>query len=469
MEGNAQLAALMREAGFLKDDGSVGLKAFARAVGRQAGRGFTHTSVRRWLDGMVPRAPATRQAIAAALEQRLGRPVAPQDAGFAAAPAVCAAAGLAYPVEERANLEAVSLLWRGDLENATPLLSAPVNAAAWNEAALSWLVDARHDQSTTGSRAGRRVGAGEVAAVRATTALFDRLDGAHGGGHARRALIEFLRTDLASLLAAAAADAVRRELFAAAAQATLLGAWMSYDAGLHGLAQRYFVQALRMAETAGDRLLGASVLDAMSHQATFLGRCREAANLARSARMGAARAGSARAAAHFHAMEARALARLGDPSGCDRAMAAAVREFDRRDPGRDPAGWFGWFTEAELAAELAHCHRDLGRPGDATSLAAQALGQDAGGHVRSGFFATMVLADAHLDHGDVEQACAAALRALAIGDALSSARCRAYVAGFRGRLDKIGPSPAAAEFADRAAGTRLWTADDTARAGSGPR
>jgi hypothetical protein len=53
---------------------------------------------------------------------------------------------------------------------------------------------------------------------------------------------------------------------------------MAYDAGLHGLAQPYFIQALQLADAAGARLLGSSILDAMSHQATFLGRTHEAAN-----------------------------------------------------------------------------------------------------------------------------------------------------------------------------------------------
>jgi hypothetical protein len=36
-------------------------------------------------------------------------------------------------------------------------------------------------------------------------------------------------------------------------------------------AQRYFIQALGLAQAGGDRLLGAGILDAMSHQATCTG------------------------------------------------------------------------------------------------------------------------------------------------------------------------------------------------------
>ena len=62
---------------------------------------------------------------------------------------------------------------------------------------------------------------------------------------------------------------------------------MTYDSTPRSpQAQRYFIQALGLAEAAGDRLLGASILDAMSHQATYTGRFSEAANLARAARTG---------------------------------------------------------------------------------------------------------------------------------------------------------------------------------------
>ena len=51
-------------------------------------------------------------------------------------------------------------------------------------------------------------------------------------------------------------------------------------------------------------------------------------------------------------LEARALARLGDAKACDRALAAAVTEYERRKPENDPY-WFQYFNEAELSAELA--------------------------------------------------------------------------------------------------------------------
>lgn len=457
--GNDQLEALMLEAGYLREDGTVGLKVFARAVGQQAGKAYTHTYVRRWLDGMVPRDAKTRAAIVAALAQRLGRQIGLDEVGFGRAQKVSADLGLNYSDRLADSVASSSRLWQADLEGMSALIDTPPNAAAWNEAALSWLVSTRDDVlSDTGKR---KVGEVDIRGIQKTTAMFDELDGEHGGGHARRALIEFLRTDVVGLLGGFTSnDKLRRDLFKAATQATLLGAWMSYDAGLHGLAQRYFIQSLRISESSDDRLLGASILDAMSHQATFLGRYKEAANLARSARMGSTLSGSPSALAHFYAMEARALARLGDASGCDKAMAAAVREFERRDPDNDPADWFSYFNEAELAAELGHCNRDLGRANDGVIYAAQSLGETASGYVRSDFFATMVLADSHLDSGDVSQACDVALKAIEIGETLKSARCGAYVDEFRARLTRLGKSQESADFIERVSASRLWTAQD---------
>ncbi len=239
------------------------------------------------------------------------------------------------------------------------------------------------------------------------------------------------------------------------AEATLLAAWMSYDSGLHGLAQRYFIQALRLAELAADRRLACSILSAMSHQATFLGHLADAANLARAAQTGLGAAATPTLMAQFQAMEARALARAGDTRGCHLALAAAERSFQAADPGRDPE-FIGYFNEAELAAELGHCFRDLGDSRQAAGHAARASEQSDGEYPRSDFFAAMVLADACAGQ-DPEQACHAALTALSNGRALSSARCVAYVRDFRQRLDRFGDLPAVRDFRDQAAQFALWT------------
>jgi AcrR family transcriptional regulator len=194
----------------------------------------------------------------------------------------------------------------------------------------------------------------------------------------------------------------------------------------------------------------------MSHQATYTGRFGEAANLARAARTGTTGVATATLTAHFHTMEARALARLGDAKGCDRALAEAVREFERHRPEDDP-GWFQYFDDAELSAEFGHCLRDLGRPADAARYASRSeeIVNEAG-FVRSDFFATMVLADAHLAAGDLEQACVTALRAIAAGELIRSGRCVNYLREFRQHLTRAGDTTLVTDFGEQARESRLW-------------
>ena len=465
---NERLAALMREAGFLTPDGSVGRKVFARAVRDVAAsygvaRSFNHTYVSRWLQGVVPRDAETRHFIAEALARRLGRPVALHEIGMDSPDVVPPDLGARYLADLAESTHVVARLLQADLDELPIFLRSTPDVAAWNEAVLTWLVSPGSTATPTPSP-GRRVGASDVERVRAMVRAFDQMDGQFGGGHARRPLVAYLRRELPSLLSGTYTEAVGRQLFEASAEALQLAAWMSYDAGFHDLAGRYFVQALRLAEASGNRLLAASILDAMSHQATFLGRFSEAVNLARSARLGVAQKTSPILIAHFYMMEARALARLGHVSECDKALAAAMTEFDRRVPGEGPA-WIQYFDDAEMAAELGHCNRDLGRARAASDYASQSVRASDGSYLRSDFFATMVLADSYLDQGEEEEACRVALDALQIGEQISSARCRTYVQEFYERLAKIGfkKNRTVRDFVEQARSFKLWPPETRAQ------
>lgn len=361
--------------------------------------------------------------------------------------------GPLYPsTTERAVLASTGL-WHADAARSHEALSAPLDPAAWNAAALAWLVS-QPDSPLPELSQGRAVGRTDVARVRASTGLFAELDNRFGGAHARRSLIHFLDRDAAALLTGRYTDEVGRELYAAVAEASMLAGWTSYDCGLHGLAQRYLVQALRLAQSADDRRFACSVLSAMSHQATYLGHYGEAVNLARAAHNGLRDMATPTLTAQFLTMEARALARGGDARGCQAALVAAERVFQVPEPGRDPE-FIGYFNEAELAAEAAHCFRDLGDARRAAEHAALASPSD-GEYARSDFFAGMVLADALADQDDPEQACHAALSALRTGEVLTSARCVTYVREFRQRLDRFGEAAAVRDFAEQAAGHSLW-------------
>jgi len=69
----------------------------------------------------------------------------------------------------------------------------------------------------------------------------------------------------------------------------------------------------------------------------------------------------------------------------------------------------------------------------------------------------MVLADAHVDRGDVDEGCRVATAAFAVGNGLESARCRGYVAEFRERLRRHRRSADVQEFVGSVRDSQLWT------------
>ncbi|MFF3206615.1 hypothetical protein [Streptomyces sp. NPDC002962] len=359
----------------------------------------------------------------------------------------------AYPASPDDAIQTVSQLWRADLNQYDPLLRAEPSEPAWNEASLRWLV-APEPGIPRPRTEGMRVGLGDVAAIKTTADMFAQLDDQFGGDHARHSVIQYLNNDVTPMLRGQYTEQVGRVLFSTVAEATLLAGWMSYDACHHGLAQRYFLQALRLAQDANDRRLAGSILSAMSHQATFLGRYTQAATLARAALMGISPVATPTLRAQFHAMDARALARTGDVAACEAALSSATKALEGRNSEDEPE-WISYFDEAELAAEAAHCFRDVNRARQAVAHAENAM---SGSHVRSDFFATMVLADAHLRAGDVEEACRVALDAMDLGEQLKSARCISYLAEFRQNLTAAGPSAAARDLAEEAREHRLWVA-----------
>lgn len=68
----------------------------------------------------------------------------------------------------------------------------------------------------------------------------------------------------------------------------------------------------------------------------------------------------------------------------------------------------------------------------------------------------MVLADALLGAGDLEQACDVTLRALAAGEQIRSARCINYLREFRQHLTRAADSDSVIQFSERARASRLW-------------
>src|SRR3954452_10412071 len=367
---NERLQALIQEAGC----SNAGLARRVNVCGQEQGLDLRYdkTSVARWLRGQQPRgrAPAI---IAEALGRKLGRGVSIDEIGMANGKNLATGIGLLFAPTVVGAIEQVCELWRSDVGRRDFLTGSSVAVSALVEPSRDWLIT-RPDQGVA-RNGGAKVGRSDVEAVKATTQALTELDHRFGSGHVRPVVVHYLNSVVSGLLGGSYRESVGRELFSAVARLTELAGYMAVDTGQPGLAQRYYIQALRLAQAAGDRGYGGYVLAAsMSHLAASLGNPREIAQLARAAQEGARGRATPRAEAMFHAAEARGHALMGDVRATQAASGRAVHALEAADPssGDDPV-WIAHFDEAYLADELAHCHRDLGQAEAAARCAEQSL------------------------------------------------------------------------------------------------
>jgi hypothetical protein len=267
---NTALQETIKEAGWT-------LAAVAKAIDAVgAENGFTLTygaaAVAHWLIGVTPRAETVPIAVEA-FARRLGRPdLTAADLGWHA------------PVAKDSPADP----WRGDpvawlthlgrndmLDRRDALVSGLYSMAALT-------VPAAGERILSRSGSTRRGGPGDVARIRETTRRFCDIDDLYGGGHARSAVAAYLVNDVAPLLRGTTGRA-RPNLFRAASQLAYLAGWMAVDGGANGLGQRYYIQALRLADEAADPLMRATVLRSLTVQAIELGHPLQALDLAESA------------------------------------------------------------------------------------------------------------------------------------------------------------------------------------------
>jgi transcriptional regulator with XRE-family HTH domain len=451
---NERLQALIQEAGC----SNAGLARRVNVCGTEHNLDLRYdkTSVARWLRGQQPRgrAPAI---IAEALGRKLGRTVSIDEIGMANGKHLATGVGLHFAPTVPGAIEQACELWRSDVGRRDFLGGSTVAASALVEPSRDWLITRADAQvERTG---GPRVGLSDVAAVRATTSALTDLDHRFGSGHVRPVVVHYLNSVVSGLLAGSYRDAVGRELFAAVARLTELAGYMAVDTGQPALAQRYYIQALRLAQAAGDRAYGGYVLAAgMSHLAAELGNPREIAQLARAAQEGARGQAPARAQALFHAAEARGHAVLGDAAStaaaASRALAALDEAGDPGSPGTaDEPAWITHFGAAYLADELAHCHRDLGQADQAVRRAREALAGHGEGRARRRALGLLVLAQAHTQRREIDEACEVGAEAAELLATIRSSRGATYLDDLRARLRPYEQATAVRDFAERASAT----------------
>ncbi|MEV5282339.1 MULTISPECIES: MFS transporter [unclassified Streptomyces] len=456
---NEKLGTVLALAGI----SNAGLARRVNDLGAQRGLTLRYdkTSVARWVSkGMVPQGAAPH-LIAAAIGAKLGRPVPLHEIGLAdadPAPEV----GLAFPRDVSEAVRSATDLYRLDLAGRRAgsggiwqSLAGSFAVSAYATPASRWLITPADSSVARGAEPGDlpplKVGHSDVAKLREAAEDARRWDSKYGGGDWRSSMVpECLRVDAAPLLLGSYSDEVGRGLFGATAELTRLAGWMAFDTGQQEAAQRYYIQALRLARAAADVPLGGYVLASMSLQATYRGFADEGVDLAQAAVERNRGLATARTMSFFRLVEARAHAKAGDGHPAEAALKAAESWLERsRDGDCDPS-WLGFYSYDRFAADAAECYRDLKAPRQVRRFTEQALSRPTEEFVRSHGLRLVVSAVAELESGNLDAACAAGTRAVEVAGRISSARTTEYVRDLLHRLEPYGDEPRVAELRERA-------------------
>jgi hypothetical protein len=341
--------------------------------------GLASTTVGHWRRGMKPRDPMVAELAAAEVSALVGYPVLPSDLGWRGEHYGREDLGLnvadttAQTVRTLAGLTGRDMRRRDMIEDGTPFV-----ASAFAEPVLSSIT-------------------GEIRS-QVVTFLHDRTR-------------------------AAMRDSPDADLCGALAELTQFGGWLAQDSDRQALAQRYYIQALSLAEHADDAQLAGRVLAAMSDQAARLGYERQSLSMARAAVDRAHRRSTPTVEAMLHDKNAWACAQAKDEAGCVLALNAMERAIERGADADEPA-WAAHYNAGDVAECVGHCYLLLDRPEQAAEhlLEARVL-QDAN-RARTRSYAEADLAIAYLrSHSpDLEAALDAGQRAVDYAGPVSSVR-----------------------------------------------
>lgn len=458
---NEKLGAVLALAGI----SNAGLARRVNDLGAQRGLTLRYdkTSVARWVSkGMVPQGAAPH-LIAAAIGQKLGRPVPLHEIGLAdadPAPEV----GLTFPRDVGQAVKSATELYRLDLAGRRAgsggiwqSLAGSFAVSAYATPASRWLITpadssvARDASPSEGSGAPLKVGHSDVQKLREAAEDARRWDSKYGGGDWRSSMVpECLRVEAAPLLLGSYSDEVGRALFGASAELTRLAGWMAFDTGQQEAAQRYYIQALRLARAAAAVPLGGYVLASMSLQATYRGFGDEGVDLAQAALERNRGLATARTMSFFRLVEARAHARAGDAQAAGAALKSAEGWLERARDGDNDPSWLGFYSYDRFAADAAECYRDLKAPRQVRRFTEQALSKPTEEFVRSHGLRLVVSAVAELESGNLDAACEQGVRAVEVAGRISSARTTEYVKDLLHRLEPYGDEPRVVELRERA-------------------
>ncbi|WP_063736613.1 helix-turn-helix domain-containing protein [Streptomyces sp. RTd22] len=304
----------------------------------------------------------------------------------------------------------------------------------------------------------------DLAAVRSFRAADRQL----GGGHLYASVLHYLHHKMGPRIFGGEPGYDSARTLQAAAALTEMAGWMAHDTGQNQRAGDHFTKALSLAKAGEGHALSANIMASMSHLALQTGHPDKAVSMAR--------AGHDHVTdgcriptliARLHAMEARALAQLGDGNGARRSLAVARKEIDKM-PDTQPIPWISSFDTPALASEAALSLQDAGRLSAAVEAAEEAIALRSGDRARSRVFSQITLALIRTRQGELEAACEVGRVLLGDCGTLGSLRITQQLDSLAEALARHRAEPIVSDFLDRLAATKRQRALILAGLGTPP-
>jgi hypothetical protein len=244
-------------------------------------------------------------------------------------------------------------------------------------------------------------------------------------------------------------DEVGRRLYVVLADLAQIAGFTAWDAQDHELAQRFYLTGLRAAHTAGDRPLGAHILQSMAQQALYADRPQDAVMLVDSALTGARGHSSPAQLAQLHAWRARACAAVGDTSASEQAQGRSFDLADRIGEDSQPS-WLYWMRPSDVTTWAGATALELEQPRRADELLTQGIRAMAPDRPLSGqVISNVQLASARIRTGELDGAVETSHRVLDLAARRLSPRALDNISTLRQELDPHVASPTVRDLADR--------------------
>ncbi|GAA2633134.1 MULTISPECIES: transcriptional regulator [Streptomyces] len=423
MQPNVLLDALLAEAGM----SHAGLAAYVNQAGRTRGLAlrYEHTAVARWLKGQRPRGQVP-DLICEVLGGRLRRPLGLDDIGLGAAdrPVPLHASPLSGFVDRAAAL------WRADVQARPQLLAA--EAVTGTPAVIPvWEWENPPEDADVSREGPHPIGPEHIEILKSARAHYELMYRRAGGLATRDRIVRFLGSETAPMLRGSYPDDLGRRLHRATGSLVAVAGICAYDSDAHGLAQRYFHQALRLAKASGDRGLGAYVIALIVNQSLHLREYRQAVAFAEAALRAAGRHTTPALAADLYAMQAKAYAQLGDTPAALACIRRAEAAAERIRPGSEPDET-GYVQPGLVNVQVAEALLSLGDLEAARVQATAAVGTPA--HDRGRVHRLAMLCEIQLRQGEADRAAASAAEMAERAKGMESLRLRDRLRAVREQL-----------------------------------